>query len=94
MSTMSNKDTPDTTEQPDFEASLQQLEKLVEQLESGELSLAESLKHFEQGVALSKRCHAMLDQARQSVELLTNPENAESAVEFNADEPRSSGKSD
>lgn len=75
----------ESSQQPDFEASLQQLEKLVEQLESGELSLAESLKHFEQGVALSKRCHEMLDQARQSVEILSNPEDENSAVEFSDD---------
>ena len=75
----------ESSQQPDFEASLQQLEKLVEQLESGELSLAESLKHFEQGVALSKRCHEMLDQARQSVEILSNPEVENSAVEFSDD---------
>lgn len=84
---MSDKE---SSEQPDFEASLQQLEKLVEQLESGELSLAESLKHFEEGVALSKRCHAMLDQARQSVELLTNAEDEDSAVEFSQDDPAGS----
>jgi exodeoxyribonuclease VII small subunit len=80
----------DQAEQPDFEASLQQLEKIVEQLESGDLSLADSLKHFEQGVSLSKQCHAMLDQARQSVELLTNPEDENSAVEFSDDDPESS----
>ena len=83
---MSKKESP---QQPDFEASLQQLEKLVEQLESGDLSLADSLKHFEQGVALSKRCHEMLDQARQSVEILSNPEDESSAVEFSEDRQQS-----
>ncbi len=78
-----------TSEQPDFEASLEQLEKIVEQLESGELSLADSLEHFEQGVALSKQCHQLLDRARQSVELLTQPEDENSAVEFSGDDSQS-----
>jgi exodeoxyribonuclease VII small subunit len=73
--------------EPDFEASLKELETLVEQLESGDLSLAESLKHFEKGVSLSRNCHAMIDQARQSVELLTNPEDPDSATEFTEHKP-------
>ncbi len=79
----------ESTEQPDFETSLQELETIVEQLESGELSLADSLKHFEKGVTLSRHCHEMLDQARQSVELLTHPENESSAVDFSGDDPES-----
>jgi len=71
---------------PDFEASLQELEGLVEALESGELSLAESLERFKRGVELSKHCHQMLDQARQSVEVLTRPEDEESAEAFDPPE--------
>ena len=68
--------------EPDFEASLEELESLVEALESGELSLAESLERFKRGVELSKHCHQMLDQARQSVEILTRPEDEDSASAF------------
>lgn len=67
---------------PDFEASLEELEGLVEALESGELSLAESLERFKRGVELSKHCHEMLDQAHQSVEILTRPEDEDSAEDF------------
>lgn len=75
-----------TGKQPDFEASLEELEGLVEALESGELSLAESLERFKRGVELSKHCHEMLDQARQSVEILTRPEDEESAQAFDQPE--------
>jgi len=72
---------------PDFESSLEELESLVEALESGELSLAESLERFKRGVTLSKQCHDMLDQARQSVEVLSDPDDEASAQAF--DPPRS-----
>jgi exodeoxyribonuclease VII small subunit len=72
---------------PDFESSLEELETLVEALESGELSLAESLERFKRGVTLSKQCHEMLDQARQSVEVLSDPDDEASAQAF--EPPRS-----
>ncbi len=55
---------------PDFETSLQELEKLIAQLERGDLPLAESLTLFEQGVALTRACHGALAQAQQRVEIL------------------------
>jgi exodeoxyribonuclease VII small subunit len=69
-------------EPPDFEAALGELESLVEALEAGELSLAESLDRFKRGVELSRHCHQMLDQARQSVEILADTEDENSAQEF------------
>lgn len=72
--------------EPDFEASLEELESLVEALESGELTLAESLERFKRGVELSKHCHEMLDRARQSVEILTRPEDESSAEAFGRSE--------
>lgn len=65
--------------QPDFETALGELESLVEALESGELSLADSLEHFKRGVQLSKRCHQLIDEARQSVEMLSNPDDEDSS---------------
>ncbi len=65
------KDTKaDTPETPDFEAALAELEKLVETLEQGDLSLEASLKHFERGVALTRQCQKALKDAEQKVELL------------------------
>ncbi|MFO7704187.1 MAG: exodeoxyribonuclease VII small subunit [Halopseudomonas sp.] len=54
----------------DFEQSLGDLQKLVERLESGELSLEDSLTAFEQGVALTRDCQQALSQAEQKVQLL------------------------
>ncbi|HWL63800.1 MAG TPA: exodeoxyribonuclease VII small subunit [Steroidobacteraceae bacterium] len=55
---------------PDFEQSLAELEALIGRLERGDLPLAESLDLFEQGVALTRQCHARLSGARQRVEIL------------------------
>ncbi|MEH6801112.1 MAG: exodeoxyribonuclease VII small subunit [Halopseudomonas sabulinigri] len=54
----------------DFEQSLGELQKLVERLESGELSLEESLSSFEQSVALTRDCQQALTQAEQKVQQL------------------------
>lgn len=80
-----NRNIPgDAAAQPDFEQSLQELEKLIAQLERGDLPLAESLALFEQGVALTRGCHAALSQAQQRVEILLK--DGEGAVRaFDAD---------
>lgn len=56
---------------PNFEAALQQLETLVNQLEQGDLSLEESLKAFEQGVRLTRDCQQKLSAAEQKVQQLS-----------------------
>ena len=53
-----------------FEASLTALEKVVRELERGDLPLEESLKLFEQGVKLSRECQERLNQAERRVEVL------------------------
>lgn len=68
--TNSKPSVPDSGPAPDFEASLAELEAIVEQLEQGELSLDESLKHFERGVQLTRVCQTALTQAEQKVEIL------------------------
>lgn len=72
----------DNAQQLDFESALKELESLVESLESGDLTLADSLEQFKRGIGLSKRCHNLLDEARQSVEVLSSPDNEDSAEEF------------
>jgi exodeoxyribonuclease VII small subunit len=79
---MSKKESAPNSATGDFETTLKALEDLVEQLESGDLGLAESLKHFEQGIQLSRECHQMIDQARQSVEILTRVDDEDSAEAF------------
>ncbi len=56
---------------PDFESNLAQLEKLVAEMEKGELSLDKSLKAFEQGIAIARACQQALSEAEQKVEILT-----------------------
>ncbi|HEY4341828.1 MAG TPA: exodeoxyribonuclease VII small subunit [Steroidobacteraceae bacterium] len=56
----------------DFEASLAELEALVERLEQGDLPLDEALKSFERGVALTRQCQGALKAAQQKVEILLN----------------------
>lgn len=46
-----------------FEEALKKLEKIVEELESGKLSLDDSLKKYEEGVRLSRFCHKTLQAA-------------------------------
>jgi exodeoxyribonuclease VII small subunit len=53
-----------------FETALEELEGVVEQLESGELSLEEALAAFEKGVGLVKYCNQKLADAERKVELL------------------------
>ena len=53
-----------------FEAALKRLEEIVRGLESGEISLEESLKLFEEGIVLSRHCNEKLTEARQKVEIL------------------------
>lgn len=53
---------------PSFETTLAELESLVEQLESGELELADSLDKFKRGIELGKQCRTMLDQAQQTID--------------------------
>ncbi len=55
---------------PSFEESLQKLESIVEQMEKGDLSLEDSLKLFEEGVALSTACKKELDEAEGKVQML------------------------
>ena len=53
-----------------FEASLEALERIVQQLESGDLPLEKSLELFEQGIRLSRECQERLSQAERRIEVL------------------------
>lgn len=69
-----------TEKLPDFEKALEELESLVEQLESGDLSLDESLKQFKRGVELTRHCQGVLDEAQQTVQKLIDTDDETSAV--------------
>jgi exodeoxyribonuclease VII small subunit len=69
-----------------FEQALGELEALIQQLESGELSLDQSLKQFKRGVELTRHCQRILDQAQQVVEQLIDPEDESSAAPFESND--------
>ncbi|MEE8339580.1 MAG: exodeoxyribonuclease VII small subunit [Xanthomonadales bacterium] len=71
-----------TTPEAGFEQALSELENLVEQLESGDLSLDQSLQQFKRGVELTRRCQGILEQAQQIVEQLIDTNDESSAVPF------------
>jgi exodeoxyribonuclease VII small subunit len=71
---------------PAFEKALQELEALVEQMEQGELSLEESLAHFEKGVQLSRACQQALRDAEQKVEILMQKNAQEDTVPFESED--------
>ena len=56
---------------PDFEKSLEALEKILAEMESGKLNLDDSLKAFERGVKLSAECQQALAEAEQRISLLS-----------------------
>ncbi len=53
-----------------FEEALLRLEEIIRKLDNGELNLEESLKLFEEGIALARHCNAKLDEAQGKVEIL------------------------
>lgn len=57
-----------------FEDALEKLEDIVRKMESGELSLDESLQAFEEGIRLSRLCSGKLDEAERRVETLLKTE--------------------
>ena len=58
----------------DFEKSLDELEKIVEELQNGDISLDESIKLFEKGMELTNDCRKTLETARQKITSLTEEE--------------------
>jgi exodeoxyribonuclease VII small subunit len=70
--------TPDQDELT-FDEALRQLESIVVQLESGKLSLEESISAFERGVKLNKFCAGKLAEAERKIELLVTGANGEAS---------------
>ena len=60
----------------DFETSLKKLEKIVSDLENGDLPLEESIKTFEEGVKLTKHCQNLLSKAELKIQKLVESKDA------------------
>ena len=73
-----------------FEKGLEELEKIVTELESGELTLDEVLKRYEQGVKISRLLQGKLEEATQKIEVLTK--NLEGKLEAKPLEPGATDK--
>jgi len=74
-----------TAAEPEFEKTLAELEKLVVNLEKGDLSLDESLSGFKHGIELTQQCQTVLDNAQQTVEQLMNNGDEDSLKPFEPD---------
>ena len=59
------------SEEMKFEKALEKLEKIVEDLETGNLALEDALKRYEEGIRLSALCQKKLSQAEKKIEVLT-----------------------
>lgn len=70
----------------DFEQSLTDLQNLVERLETGELTLEDSLAAFEQGIRLTRDCQAALAQAEQKVQILLERDGELEEAPFDVDQ--------
>ncbi len=55
-----------------FEESMENLEKIVEELEKGDLNLDDSIKKFEEGMKISKQCNEYLENAEKKITVLIN----------------------
>jgi exodeoxyribonuclease VII small subunit len=79
--------TKNVTQSPNFETQLASLERIVRDLERGDLPLEQSLELFEQGVRLSRECQERLNEAERRIEvLLRGGDGSTIAVPFEADE--------
>jgi exodeoxyribonuclease VII small subunit len=69
-----------------LEKSLEELESLVDELESGDLPLEAAMRKFEAGIKLTRNCQAALKDAEQRVEILLKSAGGDEALqEFDAD---------
>ena len=84
---MAEEETKETTESEatsssSFEDSLAELERLVQQMESGDLSLEQSLEAFERGIKLTRECQRSLSNAEQRVQTLIEQNGEVSLTDF------------
>jgi exodeoxyribonuclease VII small subunit len=84
-----------TTKPKTFESSLEDLERIVRELEHGELTLEKSLELFEQGVKLSRDCQERLGQAERRIEILMRDNQGRATVRpFDPESELSAGDED
>ena len=79
----SDADSPSPNDpSPSFEGAMDRLEDSVSRLESGELTLEESLEVFERGIAATRSCTRLLDETRKRVQVLIEEAGGDLRLEF------------
>lgn len=68
-----------------FEEMMDNLEKISEDLENGDLNLDEAMKKFEEGMQLSKKCSEILDNAEKKIKILIKDGDSLSEENFTAE---------
>ncbi len=75
-------------EKQSFEDDIKRLQKIVEELSSGKLTLGESLNKYEEGIKLAQSCSLLLNEAQRRVELLMKKEGKYSLEKFDDSQPQ------
>lgn len=75
----------------DFEQNLSELERIIAQMEEGNLTLEASLEQFEKGVGLIKSCQKALQAAEQRVEILVQKNGGFHLEPFTPEDPKNNG---
>ena len=65
---------------------MENLEKIVAELEKGDLNLDDSVSKFEEGIKISKKCNDILEKAEKKINILVNRDGEMKEEEFNTDE--------
>ena len=73
-------------EEVSFEENMERLEKIVAELEKGELNLDDSVKKFEEGINISKKCNDILEKAEKKITILLKTDDDISEKNFVAED--------
>ncbi len=80
---------------PDLEKSMAEITQLIDTMEHGELTLDQSLGHFERGITLVKHCQKILEDAEQKVQILIQNNKENTLVDYgDADEDKDCDEND
>ena len=69
-----------------FEENIEDLEKIVSQLENGDLNLDDSVSKFEEGIKISKECNKILEEAEKKITILLNKDGEIKEENFTTEE--------
>ena len=69
-----------------FEEQMESLEKIVGELEKGDLNLDDSVEKFEEGIKISKECNKILQEAEKKITLLVNEDGKTKEENFETEE--------